>query len=460
MSSQGFLSHQSVNRVPVPFPESAPLVPRIIRWCGCALLLLALAGCQKVTAQPTAGPPAPAVRVTPLKLADVVDFEYFTGRTDATESVEVKSRVTGYLMQIGFKPGDEVKAGQVLFKVDPRRYQAELDKENSHVLLNQAKLRLAEADLLRAKDIMKTPGALSKQDADRYISAHAEAEAALKSALAMQETAKLNLSFTDVTAPITGQVGRNLLTVGNLVVQDETMLTTIVSEDPIFAYFDIDERTMLRLQKMIREGKFKNAHEIEIRFGLANEQDQYPHVGKLDFVNNRINALTGTLQMRAVLENPASKNAGGRLLTPGMFLRVRLSVGDSQKGLVIPQAAIGTDQARKFIQVVNAKNTVEYRPIKAGPIQPDGWQQVEPIPVVRDEQGVRPATENERGEDSIKEGELVIVSGMQRVRPGVEVQPHPFVPAGAVAPGTATAKAAVPAKPGPGPDASGQKDAH
>lgn len=399
-------------------------------WSGFGIfsLLLMISGCQRATAQPTAGPPIPAVRVVPLVMHDVVDYEYFSGRTDATESVEVKARVTGYLMEIGFKPGDEVIKGQVLFKVDPRRYKAELDRDNSQVLMSQARLKLAEADLTRANDIIKTPGALSRQDADRYISAQAEAMASLKSAQAMVEMAALNLSFTDVVAPITGQVGRNLMTVGNLVVQDQTMLTTIVSEDPIFAYFDVDERTLLRLNKGVRDGKFKNAHEIEIRFGLANEQDQYPHVGQLDFVNNRINASTGTLQMRAIIKNPAPANGGPRLLTPGMFLRVRLAVGDSQKGLVVPQAAIGSDQSRKFLQVVTKENKVEYRPVKAGPIQPDGRQLVEPIPVIRDEQGVRPATENEKGEDSIKEGESVIVSGMQRVRPGEVVQPHPFVP--------------------------------
>ena len=402
-----------------------------LRWFGIGILLLlwTVSGCQPAAAQPTAGPPAPAVRVVPVVMHDVVDFEHFTGRTDATESVEIKARVTGYLMEIGFKPGDEVKAGQMLFKVDPRRYQAELDRDNSLVLMSQARLKLADADMLRASDIIvKNPGALSKQDADRYISAQAEALASLKSAQAMVEMAKLNLGFTDVVAPITGQVGRNLMTVGNLIVQDETMLTTIVSEDPIFAYFDVDERTMLRLNQGVREGKFKNAHEVEIRFGLANEQDRYPHVGKLDFVNNRINASTGTLQMRAVIPNPVPPSGGPRLLTPGLFLRVRLAVGDSQKGLVIPQAAIGSDQSRKFIQVVTKENKVEYRPIKAGPIQPDGRQLVEPIPVMRDEHGVRPALDSEKGEDSIKEGDSVIVSGMQRVRAGDVVQPHPYVP--------------------------------
>ena len=405
-----------------------------LRWSGFGILslLLLTSGCQRATAQPTAGPPAPSVRVVPLVMHDVVDFEYFTGRTDATESVEVKARVTGYLMEIGFKPGDEVKAGQILFKVDPRRYKAELDRDESQVLMSRARLKLAEADLLRSNEIIvKNPGALSKQDSDRYISAQAEALASLKSAQAMVEMTKLNVSFTDVVAPITGQVGRNMLTVGNLVVQDETMLTTIVSEDPIYGYFDVDERTMLRLQQQVRGSKFKDARDIEIRFGLANEPDQYPHIGKLDFVNNRINASTGTLQMRAVIPNPLPASGGPRLLTPGLFLRVRLSVGDSRKGLVVPQAAIGSDQSRKFIQVVTSDNKVEYRPIKAGPIQPDGRQSIEPISVVRDEQGVRPATENEKGHDSIKEGEKVIVSGMQRVRPGQEVQPHPYVAAGA-----------------------------
>jgi multidrug efflux system membrane fusion protein len=382
-------------------------------------------GCTKPAPAAAALPP-PSVRVTELIASDVVDFEYFTGRTDAMETVEVRARVTGYVTSIGFKPGDEVKKGQKLFQVDPRPYQAELDRVSSQVLLAKARLKLAVADVSRTADISKTRGAISQQDVDRYSSAKAEADASVKSAEAMVETAKLNVEFTNVISPINGRIGRNLLTVGNLVVQDQTLLTTIVSDDPIYAYFDVDERTMLRVQKMIRDGEFKDANDIEIRFGLANEGDQYPHSGKLDFVNNRISASTGTLQIRAIFDNPKTANEAPRLLTPGMFLRIRLAIGNARKGLVIQQAAIGSDQSRKYLLVVNDKNKVEYRPITVGPIQPDGRQLVEPVQVLRDEQGFRIATAGEKGEDSIKAGEKVIVSGMQRVRAGAEVQPKPF----------------------------------
>lgn len=391
-------------------------------------LCVILAGCNAPPPPPQT-PPVPAVRVVELTLSDVVEYQYFTGRTDAMESVDVRARVTGYLMKVGFKPGDEVSEKQQLFQIDPRPYQAELDRVRSQVLLGQAKKKLAEADVNRTRDISKTPGAISKQDVDRYSSALAEAEATVKAAEAMVQTAELNLGFTDVVSPIAGRVGRNLITVGNLVVQDQTLLTTIVSEDPMYAYFDVDERTMLRMQKMIREGTFREADNVDIRFGLASEQAEYPHQGKLDFVNNRVNTSTGTLQIRAVLPNPKPTNNGPRLLTPGLFVRVRLGIGEPKKGLVITQSAIGSDQSRKYLLVVNNENTVEYRPITVGPIQPDGSQFIEPISVIREENVLRPARNGEKGEPSIKPGEKVIVGGMQRVRPGVVVQPKPFVSA-------------------------------
>jgi multidrug efflux system membrane fusion protein len=414
----------------IPIRERA-FGSRLLWSAGRSLMIVALfalllvSGCSK-PAPAAVTPPAPSVRVTELTEADVVDYEYFTGRTDATETVEVRARVTGYITNVGFKPGDEIKKGQLLFQIDQRPYLAELKRVSSQVLLNQARLKLADADVSRTTDISKTPGAISKQDVDRYLAARAEADASLKSAEAMVDTAKLNIEFTNVISPIAGKVGRNLLTNGNLVVQDQTLLTTVVSEDPIFLYFDVDERTMLRVQKLIRDGKFQNANEVEIRFGVANETDQYPHSAKLDFVNNRINASTGTLQIRAVLANLKPENDAPRLLTPGMFLRIRLAIGNARKGLVIPQAGIGSDQSRKYLLVVNKADTVEYRPVAVGPIQPDGRQLVEPVQVVRDEQGFRIAVEGEKSEDSIKPGEKVIVSGMQRVRAGIVVQPKPF----------------------------------
>lgn len=368
---------------------------------------------------------APVVRVVDLALADVVDYEYFTGRLDAKESVEVRARVTGYLMDMKFTPGDEVEKDAILFKIDRRPYQAELNRTESQVLLSQAKLNLAEADVVRAEGISKTPGAISKQDIDRYMSARSEAAAALKSSEAMVETAKLNVDFTDVKSPIRGRVGRNLLTIGNLVVQDQTLLTTIVSEDPIYAYFDIDERTMLRVQTMIR-GPATPENTVTLEFGLANEGDRYPHPGKLDFVNNRISASTGTLQVRASLDNPRPRKEVPRLFTPGLFVRVRVGVGKAHKGLVIPQAAIGSEQSRKYLLVVNEKNAIEVRPIDVGPLQPDGRQVVIPMQVVREETGYRPVREGETGQPSVKPGEKVVTGGMLRARPGTTVEPKPY----------------------------------
>jgi multidrug efflux system membrane fusion protein len=163
---------------------------------------------------------------------------------------------------------------------------------------------------------------------------------------------------------------------------------------------------------------------------LANEKEDYPHEGIVDFVNNRINAATGTLQVRAVVANPLPTGGGPRLLTPGLFVRVRLTAGDAHQALVVPQSAIGTDQARKFVLVVNAKNTVEYRPVEAGPIQPDGRQVVEPLKIVTGPEGARAAHEGEAGEDSIRPGERVIVTGMQRIRPGMPVETKPYIAGG------------------------------
>lgn len=407
---------------------SGERLSNLARMFSATLALLLLAGCTAPPPPPPAAGP-PAVRVTELATADVVEYQYFTGRTDAMEMVEVRARVTGYLTKIGFKPGDEVQEKQQLFQIDPRPYKAEFDRVNSQVLLSQAKQKLAEADVNRTKGISKTPGAISQQDIDRYLSALAEAAAGVKSAEAMVETAELNLSFTDVTSPINGRVGRNMMTVGNLVVQDQTLLTTIVSEDPMYVYFDIDERTMLRVQEMIRNGKIKDATNVDLKFGLASESTDFPHTGKLDFINNRVNVSTGTLQIRAQLKNPKTTNNVQRLLTPGLFVRVRLGMGDPHKGLVVQQSAIGSDQSRKYLLIVNDKDIVEYRPVAVGPIQPDGRQAIEPISVVHEENVFRPANPGETGQPSIKAGERVIVGGMQRVRPGTVVQAKPFVSA-------------------------------
>lgn len=411
---------------PGPYGVLRPAQAARWLWLVLPLASVALGGCSP-PAPAAMAPMTPVVRVVEAALAETVDYDYFTGRTEAIEAVDIRARVSGYLTQVCFKPGDDVKAGDLLFKIDPATYQTDMQRAQAQLMQAQARRKLAEANVARANNLAS--GAISKQEVDRYSSDLGEADAMIQSAQASIAQAKLNLGYTDVRAPIAGRIGRNLLTVGNLVMQDQTVLTTIVSEDPIYAYFDIDERTMLRAQQLARDSRLQNAEHsgLQVRFGLANEKDEFPHTGVVDFTNNRVSSSTGTLQVRAVLANPLPPGGGPRLLTPGLFLRVRVTMGDAHPALVVPQSAIGTDQARKFLLVVNAKNIVEYRPIEAGPIQPDGRQVVEPLGIVWEADGPRPAHEGEAGEPSLRAGERVIVTGMQRTRPGVTVETKPYV---------------------------------
>jgi multidrug efflux system membrane fusion protein len=394
-----------------------------------SLLPGSLSGCgHKEDA--TAGPKFPVVRVSsPIERA-VTDYEYFTGRTDAVSYVETRARVSGYLEKINFKAGTEVKKGQVLFQVDPRPYKAQLDQAESQVLLSEANLKLAVANLARGRQIGRTPGAIALEDLDKLAAETASADATVKSAKAKTELAALNLKFTDVLSPIDGIVGRNLLTVGNLVIQDSTLLTTIVSVDPMYVYFDVDERTLLRVQQMVREGKVKTLKEAEknkmkipMQFGLANEDESYPHEGELDFVNNQVDTSTGTIQVRGLLANPQQGDTDARLLTSGLFVRVRVPLGSAHQALLVPQSALGTDQAKKFLYVVNDQKIVEYRPVTLGAAQADGLQVVDPVKIVRTKEGVRLARDGEPGENSLRPTDQIIVAGLQRVRSGMTVEP-------------------------------------
>jgi membrane fusion protein, multidrug efflux system len=373
------------------------------------------------------GPKTPVVRVVPVKVESIIDYEYFTGRSAAIENVEVRARVTGYLVSIDFTSGAEVKKDQRLFQIDPRPYKATLDQAKAQVVLAEAQLKLAIADNARAVELAKTPGAISKQDLDKYAAAQDQASAAVQANKASAESAELNLKFTDVLSPIDGSVGRNLLTLGNLINQDTTLLTTVVSEDPIYGYFDVDERTMLNVQELIREGKIKSAKEgqFPVEYGLANEKEEYPHKGVVDFVNTQVDSSTGTLQVRGVFKNPVAGPGKPRLLRPGMFLRIRVPLGEPHKALIVPQAAIGRDQAKKFLLVVDDKGVIEYRPITLGSEQPGGKQAVNPVMIVRSEKDFRVAKPGEKGEPSLKAGEKIIVGGLQKVRPGMTVEAKP-----------------------------------
>lgn len=409
----------------------------VAQWClttaSICLLVASLCSASLVgCAQSSAGGPAgakPKVRVAKPIVREVTEYVYYTGRLDAVESVNVQSRVTGYLQPIEFVSGSEVKKGEQLFLIDPRPYQATLDEALGQVKLAEARLALAVADYKRGVEVSRTPGAISKQDLDKYLAAQNEAAAEVEASKANSEAAKLNLEFTSITSPIDGRVGRNLLTEGNLVKQDSTLLTTVVSQDPMYAYFDVDEHTMLRVQKMIREGKVgsvRHGKEMPVEMGLANEGNEYPHEGKVDFVNNRVDPSTGTLQVRGTFANPLLGEPSVRLLSPGLFVRIRFPLGKPFKALLLPQAAVSTDQGLKYLLVVNKEGIVEYRPVTLGPEQPGGLQVIYPMKLVRTAEGVQVADDNTPAGtptfDSLTKDDEVIVSGLQMVKPGMHVE--------------------------------------
>jgi RND family efflux transporter MFP subunit len=364
---------------------------------------LAVCGCEgagKVT--PVIEPPV--VLVAEPVQREVTDFAEYPGRTDTPQQQDVRARVSGYIVEANFKEGREVKKGEVLYVIDPRPYQAALDVAAGQLEVARARAERATADLKRAEEQKKTPGVISQQEYDQYRAAKLEADAAVKAAEAQVESKRLDLGYTRVIAEQDGRVGRILYTVGNLV-SAENLLTTIVAQDPIYVFFDLDENTVLRIQKLIREGKFRSARrhdDVPVWVGLANEPGQFPHAGRVNFVANRVDAGTGTLQVRAVLPNP-EEAGGNRIFSAGLFVRVKLPLGEPRAALLISERAVGTDQGQKFVFVVNDKNEVVARPVTLG--QSHG--------------GLRVV------ESGLSAGERVIVSGVQRVRPGVTVAPKP-----------------------------------
>ncbi len=362
---------------------------------------LAVAGCGE-------GPPkvqqeVPVVPVSQPLRRDVTDYADFTGRTEAVERVDILPRVTGYLVEMPFVEGSEVKAGDMLFKVDPRPYQSQLDQSKGQVNLYLAQLRLARATYERALAIAKTPGAISVQELDQDKAAVEEAEAQIKASQSSMEVYHLNVDFTRVTSPIDGQVSRYYLTRGNLVNQDQTLLTTVVSLDPMFAYFDMDEPTLLRIRRAINEGRIKvpERGSVPVMMGLQGEQG-YPHEGTINFINNQVNPTTGSILVRGVFANPKPAS-GARLLSPGMFVRIRLPIGQPHPELLVIDRAVGSDQGLKFVYVVDEKNQVQYRRVTTGPLQEDGLRVIS---------------------DGLKLGEWVVVGALQQVRPRTEIRPE------------------------------------
>jgi RND family efflux transporter MFP subunit len=328
-----------------------------------------------------------------------LDCEEFTGRTAAVESVEIRARVTGYLDKICFKDGADVKQGDLLFEIDPRPFQAAYDQATSQVKVHAADLKFRAAEAERAAQLIGK-NAVSKSDYDQIMAQQAQAQAAVAAAEATERAAKLDVTFTSLRSPITGVTSRTKITRGNLVQADQTVLTTVVSVDPMYVYFDIDEHTILELQELVRKGKIKvkENEAVPVWMELGDEQG-FRHQGTIDFAENRVDANTGTIRARGVFANPAPP-FGARAFLPGLFARVRLPVGEPHKTLAVAERAIGIDQGQKYVLVVNSKNEVDYRPVTPGKLEGR-------LRVIKE--GIQP-------------GDRVIVNGMQRVRPGTTVE--------------------------------------
>ncbi|MGQ0636692.1 MAG: efflux RND transporter periplasmic adaptor subunit [Planctomycetaceae bacterium] len=293
----------------------------------------------------------------------VTDFEQFPGRLMPAEIVDVRSRVSGYLDRVLFKDGDVVERGQALFEIDPRAYQAEFDRAQAAAGQAEAHLQRLRRQEDRAEGLLSRK-AISQEDYETAVFDRREAEAALQSARASLELAQLELDFTKITAKIGGRMSRRLADPGNLVVADETSLATVVALDPIYAYFDIDERTLLRLQRLVQERKLPYSwnSELPVQLALADEDDfsAGSYRGTLNFTDNQVDPASGSLRARALVQNPDG------FLAPGLFVRIRIPVGPEHPALHIPEKALVSDQGQRFVYVVRDDDTVEYRRVKVG----------------------------------------------------------------------------------------------
>ncbi len=365
---------------------------------------LILVGCGKSGGGAQTAPP-PQVTVAQVLQKRVKDWDEFTGRLQAVETVEIRPRVSGYIDKVAFTEGSLVKRGTLLFVIDPRPYQAEYDKAAADVKRFKTALDLGRVELVRVQKL-KDSGAVSQEELDERKSAVAQAEANVAGSEAALEAASLNLNFTRVTSPVDGKVSRAEVTRGNLVTGGSnggTLLSSVVSMDPIYIYFDADEQSYLRYSKLGRDGAGPSSRDTgnPVQVGLANEEG-FPHAGKLDFVDNQLNPQTGTIRVRAVLENKDGQ------FTPGLFARVQLLGSGEYSAILIDDRAVNTDQNQKYVLLLGADNKIEYRKVKLGRV-------IEGLRVVR---------------EGLKPGDVIVVNGAQRVHPGVTVTPQQ-VPMGA-----------------------------
>jgi RND family efflux transporter MFP subunit len=353
---------------------------------------MALAACGKPPEKAT--PKTPKVTVTEPEQRAVLEYEELPGRVAAIENVVVKARVTGVLNKVHFQEGAEVRKGDPLYTIDPREYQADLDSAAAALQQSQAQMAQAHSDYQRSMQL-STQKVIAAQETEKQGTAVLAAEAAARSAQASLDKAKLDLEYTEIRAPISGKISRTNVTEGNLVSNGDT-LTSIVSQDPVYVYFDAPERVVLRWDKAVNEESSGGLTSRAKAFvGLLNEEG-FPREGKVDFSDNEVSAGTGTLKMRAVVSND------DRRLRVGMYARVRLTLDRPRQTLLVPERAVGVDQGQRFTYIVNGDNKVEYRKVSTGQVF-DGKLAIL--------EGLQPQ-------------DRVITEGLQLLRPGQSVQPE------------------------------------
>ena len=363
-----------------------------------SLVMIITAGCNRVEKKPEPPPPMSVMFVTPTT-EEVTEFEEFTGRTAATEVVELRSRVSGYLNSVHFEAGVQVKKGDVLLKIDDRPFVAEEQRASAAAAQIEARIKRLTSQLRRAEELMAKK-ALSEHEFETAQFDLDEARAALQEAQAAYSMAQLNLEFTTITAPLDGRIGRRMVDVGNIVTTDQTALATIIPLEQVYVYFDIDERTVLRLRRLENIGAIVSAMKeaVQVNIALA-DSEEFAVNGKVDFLDNQIDPATGTLRARATVDNSDG------LLAPGLFVRIKFPVGKAEPSLLIPEEAMASDQGRPFVFVVGKdgdKTIAEARNVETGPLV--GQRRV-----------IRAGLET---------GDQVIVTGLQRLRRKMEINPR------------------------------------